>query len=68
MQGDKGPEETYDVYEDIPNASNILDQSLGCEEQTVGEGLQSQFDAHRHHKDVFCNLEEGAKKSLLAFL
>lgn len=68
MQGDKWPEVTNNVYEDIPNASNILDQSLGCEEQTVGEGLQSQFDAHRHHKDVFCNLEQGIQKSLLAFL
>lgn len=54
----EGQDHTYSINEDFQNATEIFDHCLWCEEETIGQNLQSHFNTHTEHKDVFCYLEK----------
>lgn len=48
---------TYDVNEDVQYRGDVLDVSLGCEEQTISQDLERQFDTHANNEAIFGNLQ-----------
>ena len=43
---------THDIYEDFQQPTDILQQGLGCEEESIGHNLEAHLDTHTQHKDV----------------
>lgn len=48
---------TYYVNEDVQYRGDVLDVSLGCEEQTISQDLERQFNTHANNETIFGDLQ-----------